>query len=44
MKTVSIDKFGRIVIPKDLHKELYLHSGQRLEIPIEDDELIIKNK
>ncbi len=42
MKTISLDEFGRILIPKNLRKQLNLHSGQELEISVEENELRIK--
>lgn len=37
-----IDELGRIVIPKEIRKNLAIREGESLEIFIEDDKLIMK--
>lgn len=37
-----IDELGRIVIPKEIRKSLKIRSGEKMEIIIEDDFLILK--
>ncbi|MEM8858861.1 MAG: AbrB/MazE/SpoVT family DNA-binding domain-containing protein [Chloroflexota bacterium] len=38
----AIDKFGRILIPKKVRKQLNLKSGDELEITIEDNRIILE--
>ncbi|MEW6570531.1 MAG: AbrB/MazE/SpoVT family DNA-binding domain-containing protein [Nitrospirota bacterium] len=38
----KLDKFGRVVLPKDIRDNLDLKPGQVLKIEKSDDELILK--
>ena len=37
-----IDELGRIVIPKEIRKNLRIKEGENLEIYIENDNIILK--
>lgn len=39
--TLTIDKFGRVVIPQRLRDKLGLHPGAKLEVALENDERIV---
>jgi AbrB family looped-hinge helix DNA binding protein len=41
---VSIDKAGRIIVPKPLRDALHLKAGDELEIAREGDDLILRHK
>ena len=47
MKTTGvirrIDELGRIVIPKEIRKNLRIKNGESLEIYLENDSIILKN-
>lgn len=36
---VTVDRAGRIVVPKDLRERLSLEAGSELEVSVEDDAL-----
>jgi len=38
----TLDQLGRLVIPKELRKTLLINGNDRLEISIEDDQIILK--
>lgn len=40
--TVSIDRAGRVVIPKELRERLALTSSSELEVTIEGDALLLR--
>lgn len=37
-----IDELGRIVIPKEIRKNLRISNGEALEIFVEEDQIILK--
>lgn len=37
-----IDNLGRIVIPKEIRKTLYIHDGELLELSVNNDQIILK--
>ena len=38
----KIDSLGRIVIPKEIRKNLNIHNGEDVQIYIEEDKIILK--
>ena len=42
MTTVTLDKAGRVVLPKSLRDELHLASGDRLELELEGDRVTLR--
>jgi AbrB family looped-hinge helix DNA binding protein len=42
MKTVPIDKAGRVVLPKEARNRLHLRAGDRLEAVIGADAIVLK--
>jgi AbrB family looped-hinge helix DNA binding protein len=42
MNTITIDKAGRIVVPKPIREELQLSAGDSLELERSDDRIIIR--
>ena len=38
----QIDELGRIVVPKEIRKKMYIESGDPLEIFVEGDRIILK--
>lgn len=38
----TLDQLGRIVIPKELRKALFINGNDRMEILIEDNQIILK--
>lgn len=38
----EVDKLGRIVLPKELRNEFYIHRGDPLEIYVTEDSVILK--
>ena len=40
--TVTLDKAGRVVLPKDLRDELHLSPGDTLELTVEGDEVTLR--
>lgn len=42
MTTVTLDKAGRVVLPKRLRDELHLESGDTLELELEGDRLTLR--
>lgn len=38
----TLDQLGRIVIPKELRKSLFIQGNDRLEILLEDDQIVLK--
>ena len=41
MKTVAIDRFGRVLIPKPVRDQLNLHKGQEMTLHIEAGKLVL---
>ena len=37
----NVDELGRIVIPKEMRKKMEIHSGDPVEIYVEDDKIIL---
>lgn len=37
-----IDELGRIVIPKEIRKTLYIRNGENIEISVENDRIVLK--
>ncbi len=42
MKTKTVDEIGRVVIPRDMLKELGILYGERVVISLEQDSIVIK--
>ena len=40
----KIDELGRIVIPKEIRKNINIHDGEELEIIIENNNIVLKKK
>ena len=40
--TVTLDKAGRLVLPKDLRDELHLSPGDTLELTVEGEEVTLR--
>ena len=40
--TIKVDRLGRIVIPKELRRQLDIDTGTSLEIILEDDIIIVR--
>ena len=38
----KIDELGRIVIPKEIRKNINIHDGEELEFIIDNDAIILK--
>lgn len=41
METVSLDRFGRIVVPKPMRDELGLEAGSELSIEVAGDTVVL---
>ncbi|WP_457548814.1 AbrB/MazE/SpoVT family DNA-binding domain-containing protein [Archaeoglobus sp.] len=39
---VKVDKFGRIVIPKEIRNRLGIHENTELTLTVKDDEIVLK--
>ena len=42
MKTIPIDKAGRVVLPKEVRRRMHLQAGDRMEASIGAEGLILK--
>lgn len=42
MTTVTLDKAGRVVLPKSMRDELHLESGDTLELELEGDRVTLR--